>query len=108
MSTRSFKALQLYARALPDLFLLADPKAAEQLLLGAIKEDPDFAVAYAALARALFEQRLNLDDAQVRLRDGILDHLDRAVALSDRASVEDRYVVTIESESLRSALSGAS
>lgn len=86
VTTPSLRALQLFSHVrAPDGQggLRNHAAAAEQLLREAIAEDPGFAVAHAALAEAIRIQ------SSSRL-DEVLDHVNQAIALSDRVTEVER------------------
>jgi hypothetical protein len=100
--TQSFTALKLYAAALPDLYRDANPAVARQLLVDALKQDPDFTLAHIALARAIWEQRQAPPAPQPD--DEINACLDRASALVVAGDAIDRHIVETESGHLRGLL----
>ncbi|HKT33609.1 MAG TPA: tetratricopeptide repeat protein [Nitrospira sp.] len=84
VTTPSLEALQLYTQA-DDFMRRADPGRAEELLRQAVKLDPNFASAYNLLSWAIHNQ--------YRPESEFLPYAERAVALSDNASAQERYFI---------------
>jgi tetratricopeptide (TPR) repeat protein len=96
VTTSSLHALQLYAQAAAmeadDGTWDGRAAAAEKLLREAVREDPGFASAYRKLSIAARGQN--------RLPEA-LEHIERAVALSDRSSETERLVAIGELNAVR-------
>jgi len=105
VTTQSLTALTLYQRALPHMAPGANPRVAEQLLAEAVREDPEFAVAHVALAKAIFVQRLTTADPPRFRAEEVDAHLAAASRASAHVTVEDRYRITAETAAIEMARS---
>ena len=102
VQTRSTRALTLYRDAHGDLSRIVEPQIAKRLLGEAITEDPEFTLAYIALAQAMMRTAGASRDPAVPAEVRAL--LDRAEALVAGSSMLDRYIVGAESHAMRGML----
>ncbi len=93
VQTSSLEALELFAEALRDLPLDANPARAEERLAEAVRLDPDFALAHVALATAV--------EFQGRPPSEALTHAEAAWAVAARALEFDRGVALVQLEHMR-------
>ena len=84
VTTRSLRALQLYAQA-DTLIAAGNPAAAEELLRQAVAEDPEFASAHVYLAYAISNQGKPADEFR--------PVAETAYRLSDRTTERERYFI---------------
>ncbi len=98
--TSSLRALQLYAEALRDLpiDIDGDHAEAERLARLAIEEDPEFTLAYVALAQAIYQQGTQRWNEALR-------YAELAVAKSEGGPPAERLQAESELESYRAETS---